>query len=121
MTIQAARNRLTGIQSQSRNEPVEGRYSAGPIGIEGRKTFKVSSDVFFQEVHGEVVLLNLRNGKYYGLDRLGSEVWQLLCEQGDLEKAIPVLLEEYEVSEERLRKDIDALLAELRAAGILEG
>lgn len=91
------------------------------IAARGRQTFKVSADVFYQEVNGEVVLLNLQNGKYYGLDGVGSRAWQLMCQHGDIEKTIPVLLEEYAVSEEQLRRDILALLSDLRAAGLLEG
>ena len=76
--------------------------------------------MFCQLVNGDVVLLNLKNGMYYGLDSVGSRVWQLLGDHGDVERLVPLLLQEYEVSEEQLAKDVMALLEELCSAGLLE-
>lgn len=82
--------------------------------------WRVPRDVFFQEVDGAVVLLNLRDATYYGLDAVGSCAWRLLCQHGDLERVVAALLAEYEVAEERLRQDLHAFVAELHAAGLLE-
>ena len=85
-----------------------------------RAFFKAAPDVLFQEVFGELVLLSPRKGVFYSLDSVGARVWELLCQSGDLEKVVPELLEEYDVSEERLRMDLEALLADLCTAELLE-
>ena len=46
---------------------------------------EVSPSVIYRDVSGEVVLLNLQSGVYYGLDPVGSRMWQLLMEQRPLD------------------------------------
>ena len=80
---------------------------------------RISNDVVFRDLAGEVVLLNLATGTYFGLDAVGTRVWHLIGEQGSKEKVIRVLLAEYEVEENRLRRDLDDLIGRLRAQGLL--
>ena len=79
----------------------------------------VSADALFQELEGETVLLNLHNENYYGLDDVGTRVWQLLHEHGDVEPLIATMLTEYDVGEATLRQDVEALIAELLEAGLV--
>jgi hypothetical protein len=76
-------------------------------------------DVIFQEVSGETVLLNLESEHYFGLDEVGTRVWQLIRETGDVQAIYRTMLAEYEVSEERLRRDLDALLDEIAGLGLV--
>jgi hypothetical protein len=81
---------------------------------------RVPQDVFFQEVEDEVVFLNLQTSMYHGLDKVGSRAWGLLCHHGNVEEAVQSLLQEYDVSEEVLRRDMAVLVQELCTAGLLE-
>ena len=76
-------------------------------------------DVISQEVSGETVLLNLESEHYFGLDEVGTRVWQLIQETGDVQVIYRTMLAEYEVSEERLRGDLDALLEEIAGLGLV--
>ena len=76
-------------------------------------------DVISQEVSGETVLLNLESEHYFGLDEVGTRVWQLIQETGDVRAIYRTMLAEYEVSEERLRSDLDALLEEIAGLGLV--
>ena len=40
--------------------------------------FLVHPSVICRELSGETVLLNLESGVYYGLDAVGTRVWQLM-------------------------------------------
>ena len=80
----------------------------------------VSKDVLFQEVSGETVLLDLASEQYFGLDEVGTRVWQLVNEGKSLEAMVEVLLGEYEVERERLEGDVRALLESLLEAGLVE-
>jgi len=42
------------------------------------RSVRVGKDVMFRELDGEAVLLNLESGKYYGLDPVGSRIWQFV-------------------------------------------
>ena len=58
----------------------------------------VPEDVLFNDVGGEAVLLNLETGQYYGLDEVGTRMWSLLAECGQVEAACRGLLD-------RIRRD----------------
>jgi hypothetical protein len=77
-------------------------------------------DVLFHEVGGEAVILNLESGKYFGLDEVGTRMWVLLSEHGAVEPVLRVLLEEYDVEEERLRADLLKLIDDLASHGLLK-
>jgi hypothetical protein len=76
-------------------------------------------EVLFQELDGEMVLLNLRDESYYGLDDVGTRVWQLLGEHGDVERIVSTMLSEYDVEEATLRGDVEKLIAALLEVGLV--
>ena len=84
------------------------------------KTIKIHPDVLFQEVRGEMVLLNLNNEKYFGLDETGTFFWKLLQGSDDYQEVFDMMLEEYEVDAEQLKTDLDNLVKEMEKAGLIE-
>ncbi|MCB1730392.1 MAG: PqqD family protein [Halieaceae bacterium] len=84
------------------------------------QTITLSPDVISQEVSGETVLLDLESENYFGLDEVGTRIWQLIKETNDLETIFNTLLAEYDVSEERLLGDLDALLGEIAGLGLVK-
>lgn len=81
--------------------------------------FQIAEGVLFQPPEREAVFLNLKTEQYYGLDPVGTRIWQVLTETQDLEATVKTLLAEYEVEETRLRSDIAALTGRLREKGLL--
>jgi hypothetical protein len=41
-------------------------------------TIRLHPDAVWRDVDGEVVVLNVMTGQYYGLDDVGSHVWRLI-------------------------------------------
>ena len=80
----------------------------------------VHEDVLFRDLGGEAVILNLKSGKYYGLDRVGTRMWALLTQHGQVALAYRVLLDEYDVAEDRLQQDLLRLIDELVAHELLQ-
>jgi coenzyme PQQ synthesis protein D (PqqD) len=80
---------------------------------------EISPSVIYRDVSGEIVLLNLQSGVYYGLDPVGSRMWQLLMEQRPLDDVCSVMLEEYDVAAEVLRADLCRLVDELSSKGLV--
>jgi hypothetical protein len=78
-----------------------------------------NSDVLFQDLQGEGVLLNLKTGVYFGLDQVGTRVWQLLEQHEALSDIVEALLAEYDVAEERCRGDLLGLIAEMEKQGLV--
>ncbi len=81
---------------------------------------RAGKDVLFRNLGGESVLLNLQTGKYYGLDEVGTRMWTLLTEYGQVEPAFRALLEEYDVAEDQLQQDLCRFVEELISRQLLE-
>ena len=80
----------------------------------------LSPDALLQEVAGETVILDLASETYFGLDEVGTRIWQLLEEHGRLQPVFDALLQEYEVEASQLAEDMTNLLARLQEAGLIE-
>jgi hypothetical protein len=79
----------------------------------------VNHDVVFREIDGEAVLLDLERGTYFGLDAIGTHVWQTLVEHGCARPAVATLLEAFDVGSDILESDIATLLGELRTNNLI--
>lgn len=79
----------------------------------------ISEQVLSQEVMHETVLLDLRSECYFGLDAVGTRIWQLIREGRDLRDIHATLLEEYDVEESRLRADLEALITQACEHGLV--
>jgi hypothetical protein len=83
-------------------------------------TIHIPDDVYFRDLDGEAIILNTESGKYYGLDEVGTRMWNLLAEHGQVGPAYRTLLGEYDVTEERLEQDLLDLVDELASHGLVE-
>lgn len=80
---------------------------------------KINQDVLFQDLQGEAVLLNLKSGIYFGLDRVGTRIWQLFAEYESLSDIALVIEKEYDVTDDNCAADLLALVAELERQGLV--
>jgi hypothetical protein len=80
---------------------------------------QISSDVLYQELDGESVLLDLKSERYFGLDDVGTRIWMLLGERGDPAFVCAQLAAEYDAEEATLRRDVAELIAKLAEAGLV--
>ena len=76
--------------------------------------------VFAQEVDGEMVLLDMNSENYFGLDAVGTDIWQAMQEEENLEKVLEILLEQYDVEEEVLKNDLLAFVQKLQENGLVQ-
>jgi hypothetical protein len=90
------------------------------MGIQKDQVISVSSEVLFQEVSGEMVLLDLASESYFGLDKIGARVWGLLESGASVGDMLDVLMDEYEVERRTLEADVEELLGNLLNAGLIK-
>ncbi len=76
--------------------------------------------VLVRELEGEAVLLNLNTESYFGLDEVGTRMWEVLTSSESAQGAYETLLGEYEVQPEQLRQDIRDFIDKLAGEGLLE-
>lgn len=75
----------------------------------------VAEDAVFRELDGEAVILQLESGMYYGLDPIGTRLWQLIQTHGQLKPVFDAALGEFDVEPETLQKDLLQLVTDLAA------
>jgi hypothetical protein len=83
-------------------------------------TVRIREDVVFRKLEGEAVILNLATGTYYGLDAVGTRIWELIQEQGGVDAVLEAMLHKYEVEPARCEQDLLGLLRKLHAKGLIE-
>jgi hypothetical protein len=80
-----------------------------------------SDHVFSREFDGELVLLDLDSGVYYGLDAVASDAWKRLCDaHKTVGEAAHEMLERYDVQETTLLADLTALASDWLAKGLAQ-
>jgi hypothetical protein len=77
-------------------------------------------DVLVRELGGESVLLNLKSERYFGLDATGTRIWQVLSTSDSIQSAYDLLLAEYEVEGDALKRDLHQLVEQLLEHGLIE-
>ncbi len=76
-------------------------------------------DVMLRVIGEEAVILNLKNELYLGLDPVGTRMWLVLHSSPSIQAAYELLLAEFEVEPERLRRDLDKLLEQMLEQGLI--
>jgi hypothetical protein len=80
----------------------------------------VSQDQVSSDLAGESVILNLKNGTYYGLNELGSVIWESIQEPKTVADICGNILQDYEVDAEACLSSVQALLIDLVDAQLIE-
>lgn len=88
--------------------------------IENNSMLSVPEHVLARKVGGETVLLNLTSEQYYGLDGVGSRLWELIEEGMTFDEVIMTLVNEYDIDRETLMEDVQAVVSNLVRRGLLD-
>jgi hypothetical protein len=87
--------------------------------VTGKPLLRVCSDVVSQQVGDGLVLLNLRTGVYWGLNRTGAVVWHALQQQSSFEGICQEIESKFEASKEDVSATVRALMDELAGENLL--
>jgi hypothetical protein len=83
-------------------------------------TVVARSDGFLEaEIDNEVVALSIERGTCYGLNQVGSRIWNLLASPARIGDLCETLVAEYEVEPGVCERQVLDLLEELRAEGLI--
>lgn len=81
---------------------------------------QANNDQISTDMADEMVILNLQDGVYYGLNQVGTFVWKMLQAPVPVRQICDAVVDEYEVDPERCQKDILALLQDLQSHGLIK-
>lgn len=68
----------------------------------------------------ESAILSMKNSVYYGMDAVGTRVWNLLKRPTRVAELRDALLEEYDVDRELCERDLMRLLQQMHDEGLIE-
>ena len=89
------------------------------MGITFEMRVSVPEDVLIRELDGESVILNLKSERYFGLDQVGTRMWEVLSTSETIAAAYQTLLSEYDVIPDQLETDLYNLLEQLVQHGLI--
>jgi len=81
---------------------------------------RVAKDQVCCDLGGEAAILGLKSGVYYGLNSVGTRIWNLVQQPRTVQEIRDVIVKEYEVEPDRCENDILILLGKLLAEGLIE-
>lgn len=88
--------------------------------ISRQSVFVLSQDAVFRDLNGEAVILDLASGTYYGLNPVGTRIWQLIERHGRLDVVLDELCREYDAAPDAIERDVFGLVASLADARLGE-
>jgi Coenzyme PQQ synthesis protein D (PqqD) len=80
---------------------------------------KSANDLISAPVNSEVVILSVERGTYYGLDEIGTEIWQRLESPMRIDMLCEELAAKYAADRQTIERDVLALLESLFAEGLV--
>lgn len=76
-------------------------------------------DQIVADVGGDLVLMSVDQGEYFGITGVGSRVWELLATPIAVENIVRVICDEYAVEATVCQSDIESFVEELIQLGLV--
>jgi hypothetical protein len=74
---------------------------------------KRSTGLVSSNLDGELVMMSIENGEYYGLDAVGTRIWELIEKPISIERLIHILTEEFDITPGQCESDVMEFLQSL--------
>jgi hypothetical protein len=80
----------------------------------------VSKEVVSCDLGGETAMLNMKDGVYYGLNPMGTIIWEFIQKPITIQEILDKILDQYEVDEETCYADLNELVDQMLENGLVE-
>ncbi|QNQ08217.1 PqqD family protein [Sphingomonas alpina] len=80
----------------------------------------LSDRIVWQDVEGELVLFDLRDEKYHGLNPIASEIWRSIARGEDVDAIVDTLAACHDAPRATVAADVRAFVTQALADGLLE-
>ncbi len=71
------------------------------------------------EMDGDLVMMSIDNGEYYGVGGVGPRIWELLESPRTVEQITAAIVEEFEVEADSCREDMLGFIRQLLDMGLV--
>ena len=89
------------------------------VRFEDGQRLACAPDILSRILDGEAVLLDLASGTYFGLNPVGSRVWELISASKTVGEIRVVIQQEFDVTDDVLTRDLDELFITLEKRGLI--
>ena len=86
----------------------------------GADQLQLCPDVVVSDIEDGLLVVNLETGKTWKLNRVGAAVCHGIEQGGDLDVVATSVAVQYGVAVAKVKRDIEALIADLRKEGLVE-
>jgi hypothetical protein len=77
-------------------------------------------DVLDVDMDGELVMMNIEQGRYFGLNQTGTRIWALLAQPVVISDLCDQLMAEFSVPHKQCEQELIAYLENLLSRGLLQ-
>jgi len=81
---------------------------------------KRSDDIVHSDMDGEIVMMSIEQGEYYGIDAIGSDIWNILESEMSIHEICTKLCEKYDVEREQCAQDVLKFLTKMHEMKVIE-
>ena len=81
--------------------------------------YQRKNDTISGRLDEELVMMDIQKGKYFSLNPVASRIWDLLEKPLSLDALCNLLMEEYEVSSDQCRTEVQEYLGEMEKLGMV--
>ena len=78
-----------------------------------------AAEVVGSKIEDRIALMSIKNGSYYGMDPVGSRVWELIAQPMRVDAVCERLLGEFNVEKAACERQVLAFLQQLSDADLL--
>lgn len=72
------------------------------------------------EVDGETVLMSIKNGNYYGMNPVGSRIWELIEKETTFGALCETLLKEFDATPAQIQTETSAFISHLMEEDLIQ-
>lgn len=89
------------------------------IDLNDDRPLRRNPELVAAEMGGDLVMMSVVNGEYYGIGGCGTRIWELLAEPITARQLAASIMREFDVTEDKCSQDLCAFLSELITLGLV--
>lgn len=76
-------------------------------------SYTQNKDIIGSPIDDEMVMMDVDKGSYFGLNSMGSEIWNLIEEPKTIQQLVNTLTDEYEISQNECETEVTKFIEAL--------
>lgn len=82
-------------------------------------TYQRNKNSVASKLHDEIIMIDVTLGKYFAMNPIASDIWELIESPKSIEQITSVLMEKYEVDQQTCEQDVIQFIEELRTLNLI--